>query len=64
MELEGIMLSTIRQKDKYHMISLTWNLRRGGKTKEDKNREAIRKRFLTLGNTLEVAGREVGGGMR
>ena len=27
MELECIMLSKISQKDKYHMISLMWNLR-------------------------------------
>ena len=39
MELEGIMLSKIGQseKDNYHMISLTWNLR--NKTEAHRERE-------------------------
>jgi hypothetical protein len=34
MELEGILLSEIRQmkKDKYHIISLTWNIKNKTKT--------------------------------
>ena len=46
MELEGIMRRKVSQseKDKYHMISLMWNLRNQinigeGKQKYDKNRE-------------------------
>ena len=39
MELEGIMLSEVSQseKDKYHMISLMWNLR--NKTEDHRGRE-------------------------
>ena len=52
-ELEGIMLSKRSQskKDKYHMISLTWNL--GNKTgeywgREKRERDANHKRLLTI----------------
>ena len=43
MELKCIMLSKIRQsvKDKYHMISLIWNLR--NKTEDHRGREGKNK---------------------
>ena len=70
MELYCIMLSEISQseKDKYHMISLMWNLRnkteehRGRERKIKTEREASHKRFLITENKLRVAGGEVGWG--
>ena len=57
MELEYIMLSEISQseKDKYHMISLMWNLR--NKTSEQRGKresDKPRKRLLTIENKLMV----------
>ena len=64
MELECIMLREISQseKDKYHMISLVWNLRNktyehigsGGKEREE--RERNHKRLLTIEYKLRVDG--------
>ena len=64
MELEGIMLSAISQseKDKYHMISLTWNLR--NKTRKEK-KEKRKKREVkkhTLNYKEQADGYQKGGG--
>ena len=71
MELKGIMLSEIRQrKDKYHMISLVWNLRnttdehtgRGRKNtiREKTERETNHKRLLNTREQTEGCQRGVG----
>ena len=72
-ELECIALSKISQseKDKYHMISLMWNLRnttdehrgRGVKIRIKTERKANHKRLLTMEIKLRIAGGEVGRGM-
>ena len=66
MELETIILSEVNQseKDKYHMISLMWNLRnKTNKQREKKKRDKSRNRLLTIENKLMVTRGEVGGGM-
>ena len=67
MELETIILSEVNQseKDKYHMISLMWNLRNKTNKQREKKREKRDKsgnRLLTIENKLMVTRGEVGGG--
>ena len=59
MELETIILSEVNQseKDKYHMISLMWNLRNKTNKQREKKREKRDKsgnRLLTIENKLMV----------
>ena len=67
MELETIILSEVNQseKDKYHMISLMWNLRNKTNKQREKKREKRDKsgnRLLTIENKLMVTRAEVGEG--
>jgi len=64
-ELEGIMLSEISQseKDKYHTISLMWNLRNKTKAQRKKRERERQTRRQTMKNKLIVTRGEVGGGM-
>ena len=57
------------EKDKYHMISLMWNLRNKMNRVKKKKKNVggrgggkPRNRLLTIGNTLMVTRGEVGGG--
>ena len=61
MELKSIMVSEISQseKEKYHMISLMWNLRNKEMSKGDK-RERQTKKYTLNYRELMVITREMG----
>ena len=62
MDLEGIMLSKINQmgKDKYHMISLMWNIinKINKQAKPNKNQQIVLQNRVVLSTRGEEVGSE------
>ena len=63
MELESNMLSEKSQKDKYHIISLMWNLRNKTHEQRKKSERQTKNRLFTIENKLMVTRGEVIQGM-
>ena len=58
MDLEIVILNKVRQKEKYHMISFRWNLKKMKQTNLLQNRN----RLTDLENELVVNGGRLGEG--